>query len=211
MANGDVTIAVLAGLEVERPDFGLSAEDRRKLVETLREKARELPQLAPHDIGEELLGAIFKALKKPLAEVLEEVWKQRKEMRDAAGKTMDEKASSAEVELFSHTVEWALHPTVKVTINGMEVKPTLKFDAVVSLELEAVKIIIERAHITKFMSGTLTSTITLKYKSFPLMNPVERKVDLPGQLVLPRGGINLSGVSAAELPPSRDEREAIRR
>jgi len=201
MAESQLTIAVLAGLEADPLFPGLSAAERQKLVTTLRDKAREVPLLKPLDLGERLLGVITGALRKPLAGVLEEVWKQRKEMRDAAAKTSLGHGSAAEVELFEHTINWAVHPTVRITVNKMST--TLKFDIGVKLTLDAAKIEIERAHITRFLSGTLTSTIDLKYGEFSLMAPYKRTVDLPGQFVLPGGGINLSGVTDAKLPPAR--------
>jgi hypothetical protein len=193
MAESQLTIAVLAGLEVDPVHPGLSAAERQKLVATLRDKAREVPLLKPFDLGERLLGVITGALRKPLAGVLEEVWKQRKEMRDAAAKTSSNHGSTAEVELFEHTITWAVHPTVTITVNKMS--KTLKFDVGVKLALEAAKIVIERAHITRFLSGTLTSTVDLKYGDFALMAPYKRTIDLPGEFVLPGGGINLSGIS----------------
>ena len=197
MAESQLTIAVLAGLEVDPVHPGLSAAERQKLIATLRDKAREVPLLKPFDLGERLLGVITDALRKPLASVLEEVWKQRKEMRDAAAKTSADHGSTAEVELFEHTITWAVHPTVTITVNKMS--KTLKFDVGVKLALEAAKIVIERAHITRFLSGTLTSTVDLKYGDFALMAPYKRTIDLPGEFVLPGGGINLSGISDTHL------------
>lgn len=200
MAESQLTIAVLAGLEVDPVHPGLSAAERQKLIATLRDKAREVPLLKPFDLGERLLGVITDALRKPLASVLEEVWKQRKEMRDAAAKTIADHGSTAEVELFEHTITWAVHPTVTITVNKMS--KTLKFDVGVKLALEAAKIVIERAHITRFLSGTLTSTVDLKYGDFALMAPYKRTIDLPGEFVLPGGGINLSGISDTHLAAS---------
>jgi hypothetical protein len=197
MAESQLTIAVLAGLEVDPVHPGLSAAERKKLVATLGDKAREIPLLKPFDLGERLLGVITDALRKPLAGVLEEVWKQRKEMRDAAAKTSADHGSTAEVELYEHTITWAVHPTVTITVNKMS--KTLKFDVGVKLALAAAKIAIERAHITRFLSGTLTSTVDLKYGDFALMAPYKRTIDLPGEFVLPGGGINLSGISDTHL------------
>jgi hypothetical protein len=197
MAESQLTIAVLAGLEVDPVHPGLSAAERKKLVATLRDKAREVPLLKPFDLGERLLGVITDALRKPLAGVLEEVWKQRKEMRDAAAKTSADHGSTAEVDLYEHTITWAVHPTVTITVNKMS--KTLKFDVGVKLALAAAKIAIERAHITRFLSGTLTSTVDLKYGDFALMAPYKRTIDLPGEFVLPGGGINLSGISDTHL------------
>jgi hypothetical protein len=201
MADNQLTIAVLAGLEVDQLQGGLSAADREKLVTGIRAKAREIPMLAPFDLGERLLGVITGALRKPLAGVLEAVWEQRKEMRDAAAKTKS--GSTSEVELFEHTITWAIHPTVKISVNTLST--TIKFDVQAKLALEAAKIVVERAHITRFIAGTLTSTVDLKYAEFPLMAPYKRTIDLPGEFVLPGGGINLSGIPDAPQAAMRPE------
>jgi hypothetical protein len=90
----------------------------------------------------------------------------------------------SEVELFEHTIHWGVHPMVRVTVNKLSA--TNKFDAGIKLELKAAKIVIERARITRFLAGTLKSTIEFKYKEFPLGTPVERTIDLPGQFVAAR-------------------------
>ena len=204
MAEGELTIAVLAGLDVDHP--GLSAADRQKVIGTLRDKAREVALLKPMDLGERLLGVVAEALKKPVADVLEEVWKQRKEMRDAAGKTLGDHAPSSEVELFDHTVSWGAHPTVKVTVNGASA--TLALDVIVKLKLDGAKLVIESAHITRFLTGTLTSTVSIKFRDVEITTPYEGKLNLPGELTLPHGGINLSGTSNAR-PPAAGEAEKV--
>jgi len=212
MPESQLTIAVLAGLVPDPILPGLSEAERKKLVAALRDRARELPLLKPFDVGERVLGLLAKALQKPIAEVFADVWKQRQEMRDAAAKSVAAPTSMAEVELYEHTISWAVHPTVKITVNGMSA--TLKFDVKWKGGLEGAKIVIERAHITKFLTGRLTSTVNLEYKSFPLMAPVKRKIDLPGQFKLPAGGINLSGMPdavAQALPSPPDEPSRLMR
>jgi hypothetical protein len=209
MAERELTISALAGLEVDPLPVPLSKEEREKLVADIRDRTREIALLEPLDLGEQLLGKITEALREPLAGVLQAVWKQRKEMRDAAANTLGGHGSTSEVELFEHTIHWGVHPTVRVTVNKLTA--TLKFDAGIKLELKAAKIVIERAHITRFLAGTLKSTIQFKYKAFPLGTPVERTIDLPGQFELPHGGINLSGITDAQLPPGRVGSETVSR
>lgn len=208
MADGEVTMAVITGLAVDPIHTGLSAEERARFVTMLRDKAREVALLKPLDLGERLLGAATDALKKPVAEVLGEVWKQRKEMRDVADKTLGTPGKSAEVELFEHTLDWGVHPTVTVTVNS--VSATLELHVMVKLKLEGAKLVIERARITRFLSGTVTSTLSIKFRDVEVTAPYKGKWDLPGQVVLPRGGINLSGVSSPASPVSQ-EANGVRR
>jgi hypothetical protein len=212
MPESQLTIAMLAGLEPDPILPRLSETERKKLVAALRDKAREIPLLKPFDVGERVFGLLAKALQKPVAEVLGDVWKQRQEMRDAAAKSIAARTSTAEVELYEHTISWAVHPTVKITVN--EMSATLRFDVKWKGGLEGAKIVIERAHITRFLTGKLTSTVTLEFKSFPLMAPVKHTIDLPGQLKLPGGGINLSGMTDAvvQVPssPSGESSQLVR-
>ena len=190
MPESELTIAVLAGLEVDPVRTGISDAERKQLIATLSEKAREVTLLKPLDLGEHLLGAVTDSLKKPVAGVLEEVWKQRKEMRDAAGKTLSSPPRSSEVELFDHTVDWGVHPSVTVTFNGAST--TLTLDVIAKLTLAGAKLVIERAHITRFLSGTLTSSVSIKFRDAEITTPYKGKIDLPGEFVLPNGGIDLS-------------------
>jgi hypothetical protein len=199
MPERELTIAAVTGLDVDPIHTGLTSAERQKLAASLNEKVRELPLLAPLDLGERLLGVVADALKKPVAGVLEEVWKQRKEMRDAAGKTLGEPAPSSEVELVDHTVDWGVHPTVKVTVNGATA--TLKLDIIVKLTLDGAKLVIERAHITRFLSGKLTSAMSIKFRDAEIASPYRGTIDLPGEFTLPHGGIDLSGTD--DRAPSR--------
>jgi hypothetical protein len=190
MPEGELTIAAVTGLSTDPIHTGLAPDDRKKIAAALNEKAREVPLLAPLDVGEHLLGAVGDSLKQPVASVLEEVWKQRKEMRDAAGKTTGDPAPSSEVELVDHTVDWAVHPSVKVTVNGASA--TLTLDVIVKLKLEGAKLVIQRARITRFMSGKLTSSMSIKLRDTEIATPYSHTFDLPGDVTLPHGGINLS-------------------
>ena len=95
-------------------------------------------------------------------------------------------------------MDWGVHPTVKVTVNGAST--TLKLDIIVALKLDGAKLVIQRAHITRFLSGTLTSTMSIKFRDAEIASPYKGKIDLPGDLPLPHGGIDLSGTSDAAQP-----------
>src|SRR6266567_9280241 len=178
MTDPPLTLSLLAGLEADGSKYALSAEERANLVVALRLRAQEIRKLAPYDLGERLFGAVATSLRKPLANVLTEVWKQRKEMRDVAAKGDDSRDVEADVELFDHEITWAVHPTVKIQLNGADVG-TLRFDVEIGLELEGLRLVIKNACITKVTSGKLSSTVDFKYKGFPLMAPRRNSVDLP--------------------------------
>ena len=191
MTNEPITISLLAGLESTTSGAGLNPKEREELVASLRKTAHELSQLQRYDLGERLAGFLTESLRKPVADVLAEVWKQRKEMQDAAAKGKDGRDVEADVELVDHTVKWDLHPSVKLELNGASVG-TLRFDVAVSFKLEGVQILIKNACVTSIKAGTLTSTVDMKYKGLPLMTPRKKKIDLPGELALPYGGLNLA-------------------
>ena len=77
-----LTVSALAGLDVS--DSGMTAEDRAKLADKLRDCAHKFAELKPYDVGPSLLHSLTDALKTPVADVLGEVWKQHREIRDAA-------------------------------------------------------------------------------------------------------------------------------
>src|ERR1051325_2596687 len=89
MTNEPITISLLAGLESTTSGAGLNPKEREELVASLRKTAHELSQLQRYDLGERLAGFLTESLRKPGADVLAEVWKQRKEMQDAAAKGKD--------------------------------------------------------------------------------------------------------------------------
>jgi hypothetical protein len=197
-APGQLTISFLAGLDAEGP--GLSPKEREEFAAKLREEAGALARLAPTDV-DRLLGYIGTSLQRPLANVLEEVWKQRKELHDAAGRGgTDGDEDAARVSLVEHEMTWTTQPSVTVVWNGQRL-PAVTFDVEVKLELEGVTLVIKKAHITQIETGTVMATISVSYRSFPLMAPRTKKVDLPGELTLPDGGLDLG--------PSASMREGI--
>jgi len=195
MSDNDITIAALAGLDVDAKKSGLTDEDRAKLVERLTEEAHRFAALKPYNVGPRMLELLTDALRKPVAEALGEIWKQRNELRQAAAAGKDVPEMKTDVDLVEHSATWTLKPsiTLKVT-NAPPPIPTvtLALDVEVKFALHGVKMVIERAHITKFESGKLKSTVEIKYNEFPLAAPFERELDLRGELVLPGGGIDLS-------------------
>ena len=195
MPDNAITIAVLAGLDADANKSGLTDEDRAKLAEKLSEEAHRFAALKPYDVGPRMLELLTDALRKPVAEALGEIWKQRKELREAAATGKDTSKVRADVDLVEHSATWTLKPsiTLKITSAPPPVPTvTLELDVEVKFALHGVKMVIERAHITKFESGKLKSTVEIKYKDLPLTAPYEKELDLRGELVLPGGGIDLS-------------------
>src|SRR5258706_15912528 len=117
MIDTSPTLSWLAGVSVDASKSGVSHADREKLVAALRARAHEFPQLGPYDLGERLLGLLTESLRKPVASVLEEVWKQRKELREVAAGTRGH-ATAADVEMIDHSMTWTLKPAVTMTVNG---------------------------------------------------------------------------------------------
>jgi hypothetical protein len=196
MSDTGLTFSALAGLEVDAKKSGLTQEDRDKLVAKLNEVAHKFAAvLTPYDVGPRLLELLTDALREPVARVLGEIWKQRKELRDAAAIGKGVPNVKADVDLVEHSATWTLKPsiTVKITSAPRPVPTvTLGLDVKVTLALHGVKMVIDHAHITKFVSGKLKSTVEIKFKEFPLTAPFKKELDLAGELVLPGGGIDLS-------------------
>ncbi|MBA3341740.1 MAG: hypothetical protein H0T48_07880 [Gemmatimonadaceae bacterium] len=192
MPDAPLTISALGGLETETSGFPASQADRDKLLRSLRETA-DFAGLAKYNLGERLLDFLAESLRKPVADVMGEVWRQRKELRDVAKKGEDKRDVEGNVELFDHAITWELHPSVELQANGVQVGPTLTFDVKAELKLDGVELIIKNAWITRINAGRLTSTISLECKTIPLMAPCKKTIDLPQHLDLPGGGIRLGG------------------
>ena len=195
MSDNEITLSVLAGLDVDGKKAGLTPEDREKLAAKLSAAAHSFPALKLYDVGPRVLELLTEALRKPVAEALGEIWKQRKELREAAAMGKDVPNVKADVDLVEHSATWTLKPsiTVKVTSAPPPVPSvTLALDVEVKFELHGVRMVIERAHITKFVTGKLKSTVEIRYKDLPLAAPFAKELDLAGELVLPGGGIDLS-------------------
>lgn len=185
-----LTFAAVAGLDAEAKGLALSASEREKLVSALSDQARAIKQLSGSALGEELLGLIGGALKTPVADLLKETWRQRKELATATAKGTETKPVVGEVALYDHTMSVTLHPTVAISLNGIEL-PALRFDVVNTVKVEAVKLVIRNAHITGFKSGRLKASVAMAYGKFPLMAPREKSFDLSREFVLPAGGLPL--------------------
>jgi hypothetical protein len=191
MNDHSVTLAMLGGLEADASGLPISGADRKKLLNELS-KAAAGEGLTPYDLGERLLGFLGESLRKPVAGILEEVWSQRKELREIAEKGKDKRDVEGKVVLYDHSVTWALHPSVEIHANGVEVCK-MKFDCEAKLKLQGVELVIKNAWIKQIKAGKLASTISLEYKTIPLMPPCKKTIDLPKSFDLPGGGIRLGG------------------
>ena len=191
MPDEPLTLSMLGGLEADASGFPVSSADREKLLNSMREAAA-VKGLSAFDIGERLLSFVGEAVRKPVAGLMGEVWRQRKELRDVAEKGKDKKDVEGTVELYDHSINCALHPSVELHANGVKVG-TMTFDFKANLKLQGVQLVIKNAWVTRIKAGKLTSTVSLEYDKIPLMPPCKKTIDLPQSINLPGGGIRLGG------------------
>lgn len=196
-----LTLTALCGIEADVSGIPITAAERDKLLQSLRDGARE-SGLAKFDISEQLLGFVADALRKPVAGIIGEVWSQRKELRKIAEKGKDKPNLEATVELFEHTISYAVHPSAELQANGAKVG-AITFDVTAKLKLEGVQIVIRNAWITEVRAGKLMSTLGIDCKGMPLMAPCKKTIDLKAHFYLPGGGIRLGGDTVAPPRPSR--------
>jgi hypothetical protein len=187
-----LTLSVLCGIEGQASGFPVTKEERDKLVQAMKERAA-FEGLSAFDIGERLLDFVGESLRKPVAGILEQVWSQRKELREIAAKGNDKRDVEAKVDLYPHTISYTLRPSVQLQVGGVDIGPTMTFDATAKLKLEGLQLVIKNAWIIQIRAGMLTSTLNLQYKGIPLMAPCKKQIDLPIHLKLPKGGIRLGG------------------
>lgn len=194
MPENRLTIAVLAGLDVDASKSGLTKAARKALAKKLAAEAHALAALKPYDVGPRMVELLGDALREPLTDVLGAVWKQRRELREATSKSENGKPRVAEVDLIDHKMTWTLKPSITVSVSTLPKAPsvTVAVNANVSLRLQGVQIVIDRARITKIKAGKLSSKVELSYGELELMKPYETVVDLGAELELPGGGIDLS-------------------
>lgn len=188
-----LTLSMLAGLEGQTPGLPTDTANRENLRESLQ-KAAAFDNLAAYGLGDRLRDFLCESMAQPVSDILGEAWKQSPELQAMTEEQTDSGESDIEshVELYDHSISWALHPSVELKANGVTVA-TMTFDVNADLKLEAIQIVIRNASITRIKSGQLTSEITLAYKGQPLMPPCESTVDLPLALDLSGEGIRLAG------------------
>jgi hypothetical protein len=190
MAENDLTLSVLAGLEAGGPDLPIKAAERQQLVEKLRAKASEVIGLPVPDMGERLLGVLAQQMRKPVAELLREYWKQRAEMRDVAAKKGNEREVVGEVELIDWSLTWSLEPSIKVYVKKQHVA-TLRAEVKSTLALSGIKLVMRNACVTEIKSGKVDAKTEFTFEGLPLPT-MKRSTTLPGKLTLPGGGLCLT-------------------
>lgn len=190
MPQSELTLSVLCGLE-PYGSLPIDEADRAKVLKSIHDAMGRL-HLSVYDLDQRLLASIGGYLRKPVADILGEAWRQRKELREIAEKGEDGRDVEGEVELYNHSIKFGLKPTVTLLVNGEEIR-TLTFHVDSELELKAIKLVIKNACITQIKAGKLKSSTTLKCEEFPLMAPCEKTLDLPLSMDLPGGGIRLGG------------------
>src|SRR6476619_3124763 len=147
MPDEPLTLSMLGGLEADASGVPVSAADREKLLRSMRE-AVSVSGLGAFDIGERLLNFLGESLRKPVAGIMGEVWSQRKELREIAEKGKDKRDIEATVQLYDHTINCALHPSVEIHCDG-EKLTTITFDCKANLKLQGIQLVIKNAWITK--------------------------------------------------------------
>ena len=193
MSDNQLTLSMLGGLEADASGLPVSGVAREKLLSKFKEVATG-EGLGAYDVGGRLLGFVGESLRKPLSGIMAEVWKQRKEMREIAEKGGDKRDVEGRIDLFDHSITWALHPSVELRANGVKLC-TMPFDCDVDLALQGLQLLMKNGWITQIKAGKLTSTIKLEFKKVQLMPPCKKTIDLPHDFDLPNGGIRIVGES----------------
>ncbi len=189
MPENRLNLSVLCGLETDASGLPIRVGDRDKLLKSIHD-AMTRSHLGVYNLDQRLLKFVGESLRKPIADILGEAWRQRKELREIAEQGDDGRDVEGEVELYDHSIKFALHPSVQLRANGEEIC-TLKFDVETDLKLQALKLEMRNACITQIKAGKLKSTTELKFKDLPLMAPCEKTIDLPLSMDLPGEGIPL--------------------
>ena len=193
MPDNQLTLSMLGGLEADASGLPVSGAAREKLLKTFKEAAAG-EGLGSYDLGARLLGFVGESLRKPVAGIMAEVWKQRKEMREIAEKGGDKRDVEGKIDLVDHSITCGLHPSVELRANGVKLC-TMPFDCNVDLVLQGLQLLMKNGWITQIRAGKLTSTIKLEYKKVELMPPCKKTIDLPRAFDLPGGGIRIGGDS----------------
>jgi hypothetical protein len=202
MPDNPLTLSMLGGLEADASGLPISAVEREQLLTSMR-AAVATKGFSAFDISERLLNFVGQAVRRPVAGVMGEVWRQRQELRDIAEKKKDKKDVEGAIELYDHSISCALHPSVELHVDGAKVG-TITFDFKANLRLQGVQLVMKNAWITRIKAGKLTSTVTLEYEKIPLMPPCKKTIDMKQSILLPGGGIRLGG---EETPPVELEKQ----
>jgi len=199
MPENPLTLSVMCGLDADASGLPLKEQDRTKALQAIRSGLAKF-HLGFGALDTEIFKAIAEYLRKPVADILGEAWRQRKELREIAEKGEDGRKVAGTVDLYDHSIKFAVHPSIKLLENGVAAGK-VSFHVETNFKLEAIKLVIENACITRVKTGKLTASTTFKCEEFPLVSPCNKSLDLPVSLDLPRGGIPLGrAVRAPETP-----------
>ena len=138
------------------------------------------PELAG-DIGEKV-GEMFDI---PLVGLLTDAWRDFQELRDAAGRGGDEAGAPATVALIDHELEASFKPHLDVVVSGTRAA-RIEFEISAGLELHAVELVVWRGAIRAVRVGSCLATAKVSCQGLPLFERRSRRLDLPGEIALPR-------------------------
>jgi hypothetical protein len=131
--------------------------------------------------GANVFRALGKALDRPVTELFASGWNHYQPFLEFRDVKRHPPGVPAQKELYTHTIDAALSPSVKVLLNGKQVGE-LKFQFVGALKLEAGTLTIQDGKFISLRPGKCWATAALKFAGKPLLERKSKELVLPGEL-----------------------------
>jgi hypothetical protein len=131
-------------------------------------------------VGSTATDAIRSRLNFDVVELLGRGWVFARELHEYKDPVKHPRGQSSILHLGEHKMTTELHPVLTLMIGPLQ-PPALRFTLEITAHIRSAALAIRDGHITGLGSGDCFLSAQLKYREFPLHNPLEtRRVTLPG-------------------------------
>ena len=127
-------------------------------------------------------GCVNQMLDVQLGGILGAAWSKTAEVCEALASSKESSAGET-VPLLDHEISSKHHPRIKI-FYGQELVAQIEFEVDLSLQFEAVSLLIQKGRIEEVQTGSCSGAAELKWRNISLFKGSTRHIDLPGKIRL---------------------------
>ncbi len=169
-------------------DSGTGASDcfdAGPILSEIAAQAHSVPRECLLSVNSQFGGCVNQMLDVDLGDILGAAWSKSAEICEALASSKDSSTEDHTVSLFDHEIRSEHRPSIKI-FYGQALVAQVQFEVDLSLQFEAVSLLIQNGRVEEVQTGSCSGAAELKWNKMVLVKGSTRHIDLPGKIRLTR-------------------------
>jgi hypothetical protein len=181
-----MTFAALTLASFFASDRGADASDcfdAAPILSEIAAQAQNVPRDCLLSVNDQFGGCVNQMLDVQLGDIFGAAWSKIAEVHEALASSGDSSTEGRTVPLVDHEITSTHRPSIRMYY-GHALVARIEFELELSLQFEAVKLLIHNGRIEEVQTGSCSGAAELKWNQMVLVRGETRHIDLPGKISL---------------------------